>query len=173
MACPAGFEPATLSLEGSCSVQLSYGHAWKPVCWAVAHGDGRACPNPRHSRSARHEARGAIRARMRLHNRHGADFARMRTHRYSAGHAILAMGICVQESQGECKRDAPSPRIYSLRSLCSLRFSSIPQFSSSCFICVYLRHLRIEVTALDHGFRSPESGGASPYLNDSPQCLPR
>lgn len=25
--CPAGLEPATLSLEGSCSIQLSYGHA--------------------------------------------------------------------------------------------------------------------------------------------------
>ncbi len=25
-ACPAGFEPATYSLEGCCSIQLSYGH---------------------------------------------------------------------------------------------------------------------------------------------------
>lgn len=25
-ACPAGFEPATVRLEGGCSIQLSYGH---------------------------------------------------------------------------------------------------------------------------------------------------
>ncbi len=26
MACPAGLEPATIRLEGGCSIQLSYGH---------------------------------------------------------------------------------------------------------------------------------------------------
>ena len=48
LACPAGIEPATPSLEGSCSIQLSYGQVvrnfytdtrkkQKPQCTAYRH----------------------------------------------------------------------------------------------------------------------------------------
>ena len=33
MARPAGFEPATSSLEGSCSIQLSYGRPAHRLAW--------------------------------------------------------------------------------------------------------------------------------------------
>jgi hypothetical protein len=55
MATPAGFEPATTSLEGRCSIQLSYGVLASGV--ALSHRQGRAAISSAAEGSAARQSR--------------------------------------------------------------------------------------------------------------------
>ena len=68
LARPAGFEPATSSLEGSCSIQLSYGRAWREELTAIDAKRNRASVlrmKPRGSGCEHVEARALHGARFR------------------------------------------------------------------------------------------------------------